>query len=152
MWRFVSAARMAQIKADARAEGYIKAVREGLAANDAAKDLRSVTRENTQAANTAVQEMQAEMKQAVVKQIASKNRIIESPWEIEPLIMQMCGDRTYKAISKHIIRKYGDKVLGKNRPITMNQKTVERIVKRELRYDPKTQRFINHRNNNHRSC
>ena len=59
MWRFVSAARMAQIKADARAEGYIKAVREGLAANDAAKEDRIVTSENTHAVNTSVKEVQA---------------------------------------------------------------------------------------------
>lgn len=103
----------------------------------------SVTSDNAQAVNRVVQEAQAEMKQAVVKQIAIKNRTIESPGLIEPLIMQMCGDWTYRAISKHINRKYGNKVMGKNRPITINAKTVERIVKRVLCYDPKTQRFIN---------
>lgn len=153
MWRFVSAARMAQIKADARAEGYIKAVREGLAANDAAKDLRSVTRDNTHAANTAVQEMKAEMKQAVVHKKhrrtrkASYNdphiRLIFSGVLIEEFIFKHIGKLTTEQIVKKIIQDEGTHIRGYRNPIKVTERTVEDIMGRRLVWDEDTNIFLN---------
>lgn len=148
MWRFVSAARMAQIKADARAEGYIKAVREGLAANDAAKDLRSVTSDNTQAANTAVQEMRAQAKQSR-RHLASyqdKNlRLIEDGAALEAYIFNWIGKMSNYAIARLICKKMGTHVRGKNHPMKVDQPFVGRVINRQMNWDAHLGYFIRQR-------
>ena len=148
MWRFVSAARMAQIKADARAEGYIKAVREGLAANDAAKDLRRVTSDNTHAANTAVQEMKAQAKQSR-RHLASyqdKNlRLIEDGAALEAYIFNCIGKMSNYAIARLICKKMGTHVRGKNHPMKVDQPFVGRVINRQMNWDARLGYFIRQR-------
>ena len=160
MWRFVSAARMAQIKADARAEGYIKAVREGLAANDAAKDLRRVTRDNTHAANMAVQEMQAEMKQVAqddrigglrkrkaptgftISSYSDKSIVlIEDGKMLESFIADRIGRMTVTNIAMEVRKKLGTHARGILHPIKISQAMISKIICRNLIWDDRKKHF-----------
>lgn len=160
MWRFVSAARMAQIKADARAEGYIKAVREGLAANDAAKDLRSVTRDNTQTANTAVQEMKSAIadKPKQVTALRSRRRHFKSPRGsyadpnlqviangaiVEDYIFKNIGKLTQVEMAKNIVKNMGTHVKGSVVPIKVIDKFVCNVLHRRIVWDADSNTFVN---------
>ncbi len=162
MWRFVSAARMAQIKADARAEGYIKAVREGLAANDAAKEDRIVTSENTQTANTAVQEAVHDMHKrvdAAQKQVAAgkasqkraigkRRRIYRgkrfSEYTDKDIVLIQDGDvlENYVVNTMHhlslqdmvsaINRDLGSHVRGKYHPMRITSQLLSKVINRKV--------------------
>lgn len=170
MWRFVSAARMAQIKADARAEGYIKAVREGLAANDAAKDLRSVTKENTQTANTAVQEIKAEMKQGVHdmhKRVdAAQKRItyrrnqrlyrgrqrsaytdknivlIYDGDAVERYLLDTMHELTLDEMVQSINKNLGTHVRGKRFPMRVTTQLLSKVINRKVYWNKELGYFI----------
>lgn len=162
MWRFVSAARMAQIKADARAEGYIKAVREGLSANDAVKEDRIVTSENTQAANTAVQAVQDMHKRvdAVQKQVAAGKkrrrresvrgsyvdpnlRLIANGADVEDYVFKNIGKLTQPEMAKNIVRNMGTYVKGYKLPIKVNSTLISHLLHRRIVYDEGTNTFVN---------
>lgn len=163
MWRFVSAARMAQIKADARAEGYIKAVREGLAAYDAAKEDRIVTSENTQTANTAVQEAVHDMHKrvdAVQKQVAAGKkrrrresvrgsyvdpnlRLIANGADVEEYVFKNIGKLTQPEMAKNIVRNMGTHVRGYKLPIKVNSTLISHLLHRRIVYDEGTNTFVN---------
>lgn len=163
MWRFVSAARMAQIKADARAEGYIKAVREGLAAYDAAKEDRIVTSENTQTANTAVQEAVHDMHKrvdAAQKQVAAGKkrrrresvrgsyvdpnlRLIANGADVEEYVFKNIGKLTQPEMAKNIVRNMGTHVRGYKLPIKVNSTLISHLLHRRIVYDEGTNTFVN---------
>lgn len=148
MWRFVSAARMAQIKADARAEGYIKAVREGLAANDAAKEDRIVTSETTQTANTAVQEVQSvvdKRPRPYIKKRAYKLSkysdanisIFEDGRQVELLIEKNVGTKGPSEIANEIRRTMGTHVKGAYNPIKVTSNFVHTVIARTRVWESK---------------
>ena len=166
MWRFVSAARMAQIKADARAEGYIKAVREGLAAYDAAKEDRIVTSDSAQTANTAVQEVQTVVKQASTKQQTNGNRLttrgtvrkrvykrshygdknvvlITDGAQLEDAIAKMQGEMSYNSMSDWVRINMGTHVPGKVTPRSVTAPTIAKIAFRRLVWDKNLRYFVN---------
>ena len=164
MWRFVSAARMAQIKADARAEGYIKAVREGLAANDAAKEDRIVTSETTQTANTSVQEAVHDMHKrvdAAQKQVAAgkkrrsrfKNlrssyadpslKLIANAAIVEDYVFKNIGKLTQTQMAKYIVRNMGTHVKGHAGPIKVTNTFISQLLNRRRVYDEGTNTVVN---------
>lgn len=112
-----------------------------------------VTRDNTHAANTAVQEAQAEMKQAVVNKKhrrtrkASYNdphiRLIFSGVLIEEFIFKHIGKLTTEQIVKKIIQDEGTHIRGYRNPIKVTERTVEDIMGRRLVWDEDTNIFLN---------
>lgn len=150
MWKFISAARLAQIKADARAEGYIKAVREGIAANDTANRAVQVMDKAAQESVTKVKETGIKRKRygskgpyKMSKYSDPDIKLVNDGRQIESIIVSSIGEKTCDEIAAEINKTMGTHARGAFNPIKITDIFVSTVVRRHRVWDDKHGYFVN---------